>query len=67
MWNGFGKAVDAADKMHNIGQKTGNIITASIPFGIADALEKGLVERDKLCMGWAGSGGMVFSAMSFKL
>ncbi|MCG3471272.1 ketoacyl-ACP synthase III [Xenorhabdus bovienii] len=67
MWDGFGKAVDAADKMHNIGQKTGNIITASIPFGIADALEKDRVERDKLCMGWAGSGGMVFSAMSFKL
>ncbi|OTA21957.1 3-ketoacyl-CoA thiolase [Xenorhabdus beddingii] len=67
MWDRFGNEIQIADKIHHIGQKTGNIVTASIPFGIADALQHGQVERDKLCMGWAGSGGMVFSAMSFKL
>ncbi|AYA39233.1 ketoacyl-ACP synthase III [Xenorhabdus nematophila] len=67
MWTKFGHEIQVADKIHHIGQRTGNIITASIPFGIADAMKNGQVERDKLCLGWAGSGGMVFSVMSFKL
>ncbi|MDX7985963.1 ketoacyl-ACP synthase III [Xenorhabdus sp. 12] len=67
MWAKFGNEIQAKEKIYHIGQKTGNIITASIPLAIAHALENGQVERDKLCMGWAGSGGMVFSALSFKL
>ncbi|TDB47763.1 3-oxoacyl-[acyl-carrier-protein] synthase III C-terminal domain-containing protein [Photorhabdus khanii] len=65
MWAHGGQLVGVADKIHHIGQRVGNIITASIPFGIIDAIDQGILEREQLCMGWAGSGGMVFAAMTF--
>ncbi|WP_445495826.1 3-oxoacyl-[acyl-carrier-protein] synthase III C-terminal domain-containing protein [Photorhabdus sp. SF281] len=66
MWHEFGQSIDVDNKMHHVGHKTGNIVTASIPFGIIDAVHQGVLEKEQFCMGWAGSGGMVFAAMSFK-
>lgn len=62
-----GEFIGANGNLYNIGNKTGNIITASVPFGIADAIEQGKVEKGQFCMGWVASAGMVFSALSFKL
>ncbi|OKO50091.1 3-oxoacyl-[acyl-carrier-protein] synthase III C-terminal domain-containing protein [Pseudomonas sp. BTN1] len=54
-----------ADKAHKIAHKTGNITTASAPFGIADAVSQGVLTRGKSCLSCIGSAGMVFSAMTF--
>lgn len=67
MWDHIGQQMGIDQKLHHVGHKTGNIITASIPFGIYDAVRQGKAEKGQFCMGWAGSGGMVFSALSFKL
>lgn len=66
MWHKLGHSIGVDNKMHHVGHRTGNIITTSIPFGIIDAVHQGILEKDQFCMGWAGSGGMVFAAMSFK-
>lgn len=67
MWEHIGQMIGVDHKLHHVGHKTGNIITASIPFGIFDAMSRGEAEPGQFCMGWAGSGGMVFSALSFTL
>ena len=67
MWEHIGQMIGVDHKLHHVGHKTGNIITASIPFGIFDAMSRGEAEQGQFCMGWAGSGGMVFSALSFTL
>ncbi|PUA46690.1 MULTISPECIES: 3-oxoacyl-[acyl-carrier-protein] synthase III C-terminal domain-containing protein [Pseudomonas] len=67
MWEHIGELIGIDHKLHHVGHKTGNIITASIPYGIYDAISRGNAEKDQFCMGWAGSGGMVFSALSFRL
>ena len=67
MWEHIGQMIGVDHKLHHVGHKTGNIITASIPFGIFDATSRGEAEPGQFCMGWAGSGGMVFSALSFTL
>lgn len=56
-----------AEKNHRVGHKTGNIATASLPYGIADAIEQGVVSRGQDCLGCTGSAGMVFSTMAFSL
>ncbi|PHM54055.1 hypothetical protein [Xenorhabdus hominickii] len=40
MWDRFGKEINAADKIHHVGHKIGNIITVSVPFDIAHAITK---------------------------
>ncbi|WP_247267477.1 MULTISPECIES: 3-oxoacyl-[acyl-carrier-protein] synthase III C-terminal domain-containing protein [Pseudomonas] len=67
MWEHIGQLIGIDHKLHHVGHKTGNIITASIPYGIFDAMSRGEAENGQFCMGWAGSGGMVFSALSFTL
>ncbi|WP_323835254.1 3-oxoacyl-[acyl-carrier-protein] synthase III C-terminal domain-containing protein [Photorhabdus africana] len=65
-WALLGQKMGIDDKIHHVGQRVGNIATASIPFGIFDAIDQGILKKNQLCMGWAGSGGMVFTAMTFK-
>ena len=64
-WAHYGRLVGMEDKIHSIAPRTGNIITASIPLGIADAVEKNILKKNQICVGWNGSAGMVFSAMTF--
>ena len=54
-----------AEKNHKIGHNTGNIATASLPFGIADAIEQRVLTKGQACLGCTGSAGMVFSTMAF--
>jgi 3-oxoacyl-[acyl-carrier-protein] synthase III len=66
-WRESCQAIGIADKLHAIGHQTGNVVTASAPLGIADAMEQGNLKKSQFCMGLIGSAGMVFSAMSFNL
>jgi 3-oxoacyl-[acyl-carrier-protein] synthase III len=59
------KPFGLAHKVHKVAQRTGNIATASVPFGIADAIEQGVLIRGQSCLGCVGSAGMVFSTMTF--
>ena len=45
--------------------KVGNLISASVPAGIALALGEGRIKSGDIAAGWVGSAGMVFSAYTF--
>jgi acyl-CoA:acyl-CoA alkyltransferase len=45
--------------------KVGNLISASVPAGIALALNEGRIKSGDIAAGWVGSAGMVFSAYTF--
>lgn len=64
-WDHFAQAAGIFDKLHGIGHWTGNIVTASVPLAIVDAIDRGVLKRDDACLAWVGSAGMVFSAVTF--
>lgn len=66
-WTHYAELVGLEGKLHTIAQKRGNLVTASIPAGIVDAIEAGKLKKGDYCLGWKGSAGMVFSAMTFTL
>lgn len=66
-WAHYGELVGLADKIYPIAHNRGNLVTASIPAGIAAAIQAGKVKKGDTCLGWKGSAGMVFSAMTFAL
>jgi acyl-CoA:acyl-CoA alkyltransferase len=66
-WMHYGRLVNIADKIHSVAHKTGNVVTASIPLGIVDAIEQGSLKKNDVCLGWKGSAGMAFSAMTFMI
>lgn len=45
--------------------QVGNLISASVPAGIALARNQGRIKRGDIAAGWVGSAGMVFSAYTF--
>jgi 3-oxoacyl-[acyl-carrier-protein] synthase III len=66
-WAQTGEAVGIAEKIHGIGHATGNVVSASVPLGLADAVDRGVLKQGQCCLGWVASAGMVFSAMTFML
>ena len=65
-WDSFGDEVGVADKIHHLYPEYGNIVSASVPAGLATAVEAGLVQRGDRLAGWVGSAGMSFGAFSFR-
>ena len=65
-WSKFGKHVGLVDKIHHIYPKTGNVVSASIPVAMDNAIESGKLKRDEYIVFWVGSAGMSFSATRFK-
>lgn len=66
------KATDnAADRlgikhlMYTIYPRCGNLASASVPAGMALAVNEGIISRGDLIAGWVGSAGMSYSAYSF--
>ena len=51
--------------MHHLYPEYGNLVSASIPAGLATAIEGGLVRRGDRLAGWVGSAGMSFCAYDF--
>jgi 3-oxoacyl-[acyl-carrier-protein] synthase III len=65
-WDLFGGEVGIQEKIYPLYPEYGNIVSASVPAGIALAVDEGLVRRGDRLAGWVGSAGMSFSAYSFK-
>jgi 3-oxoacyl-[acyl-carrier-protein] synthase III len=64
-WDKFARALGVEDRVHHLYPDHGNLVSASIPAGIATALDAGLVHRGDRVAGWVGSAGMSFAAYSF--
>lgn len=65
-WDSFGRDLGVHDKIYSLYPEYGNIVSASVPAGIALAVGEGLVKRGDRLAGWVGSAGMSFSAYSFR-
>jgi acyl-CoA:acyl-CoA alkyltransferase len=65
-WDSFAGELGVTDRMHHMYPDHGNLVSASVPAGIADAVEAGLVQRGDQLAGWVGSAGMSFSAYTFR-
>lgn len=61
-WDEFGAKIGVRDKIHHVYHKTGNLVSASIPAAIFDAIESGALVRGNQLALWVGSAGMSFSA-----
>lgn len=66
-WTKFGQHIGIEEKIHHVFQKTGNIVSASIPVALADALASGDVKRNDEIVFWVGSAGMSFNATKLRL
>lgn len=55
------------DRLFHIYPGYGNVVSASVPAGLALALEGGRIRRGDRLATWVGSAGMSFSACSFVL
>ncbi|MGB0712604.1 MAG: 3-oxoacyl-[acyl-carrier-protein] synthase III C-terminal domain-containing protein, partial [Gammaproteobacteria bacterium] len=61
-WTKFARDVGVEEKLHHVYEKTGNIVSASIPAGITDAIENEKIKRGDEIVFWVGSAGMSFNA-----
>ena len=66
LWDDMGAEVGIEGKLFHMYPEFGNLVSASVPAGIATAKDRGLVERGDLLVGWVGSAGMSFSAYAFR-
>lgn len=64
-WQACADAVGMGDKVYHIYQKTGNLISASVPGAMSLALEEQLLKRGNKVLFWVGSAGMSFSTITF--
>lgn len=66
-WGYCAEVCGVEDKMYYVYPKYGNLVSASVPAGIALSWQEGQINRgDKLVL-WVGSAGMSFSSISFSL
>lgn len=65
-WDTFADDLGVRDRMHHMYPEYGNLVSASVPAGIATAVEQGLVQRGDRLAGWVGSAGMSFAAYTFR-
>jgi 3-oxoacyl-[acyl-carrier-protein] synthase III len=65
-WDKFGAKVGLSDKIHHVYPETGNVVSASIPVAMSDAINQGKLSRKNSVIFWVGSAGMSFSATRFR-
>jgi len=65
-WDKFGAKVGLSDKIHHVYPETGNVVSASIPVAMSDAINQGKLSRKNSVVFWVGSAGMSFSATRFR-
>lgn len=63
-WNKAAKALNVDRLMWHIYPEYGNLVSASIPTGIASAIEAKRIQRGDKIVGWIGSAGMSFCTFS---
>lgn len=64
-WQSMADKVGLGEVIHHVFDRTGNVVSASVPAAIASALEQGKVGPGDRAVGWVGSAGMSFGAFSF--
>lgn len=64
-WQDFANAAGLGDLFYSIFEKTGNIVSASVPGAIALAHQEGRIQPGDRLLGWVGSAGMSCGAFSF--
>lgn len=64
-WDEAAKKLGVQHLLYHIYPRYGNLVSASIPAGIALAITEGRIKWGDRIVGWAGSAGMSFSAFSF--
>ncbi len=64
-WDLYGQAIGIADKIYHIYPMTGNLVSASIPAAIVDAIKSDHLKRRERVVLWVGSAGMSFNATHF--
>jgi len=64
-WQTLADEVGLGASIHHVFQKTGNIVSASVPTAIASAISTGQLKSGDRAVGWVGSAGMSFGAFSF--
>lgn len=65
-WDTFAGDLEVRDRVHHMYPDYGNLVSASVPAGIAVAIADGLVRRGDRLAGWVGSAGMSFAAYTFR-
>ena len=65
-WDELARGLGVADKIHHVYPTTGNVVSASIPVAIHDAIGKGVLKRGDNIILWAVSAGMSLSATHLK-
>jgi 3-oxoacyl-[acyl-carrier-protein] synthase III len=66
-WDNGADVLGVRDLLFHIYPDYGNVVSASVPAGIALAKEKGEIRRGDRLVAWVGSAGMSFSVCSFLL
>lgn len=64
-WEIGAEQLGIKELVHFIYPKMGNLVSASIPAGIADSYRRGKLKRGNQVVCWVGSAGMSFAAYSF--
>lgn len=66
MWADGALELGISEKMVYVYPEYGNLVSASVPAGIALAEQAGDIQRGERLAGWVGSAGMSFSSFSFE-
>lgn len=66
MWDKVATHCGVAEKVHHIYQDTGNLVSASVPAAMVDAMGKGALKRGDDVGFWVGSAGMSFASVRFQ-
>jgi acyl-CoA:acyl-CoA alkyltransferase len=64
-WDNGARILGVRDRLFHVYPDYGNIVSASVPAGIALAGDRGEIQRGDRLVAWVGSAGMSFSACSF--
>lgn len=64
-WDDIAEEVGVGGKIHHMYPEFGNLVSASVPAGIAVAKQRNKFKEGDTLVGWVGSAGMSFSAYSF--
>ena len=64
-WDMAGRSLGVERLFYHIYPRYGNVVSASVPAGMALAIVEGKIKRGDRIVGWVGSSGMSFAAYSF--
>ncbi|MFC4857918.1 3-oxoacyl-[acyl-carrier-protein] synthase III C-terminal domain-containing protein [Actinophytocola glycyrrhizae] len=66
-WQGMADKVGLGGIVEHVYHKTGNVVSASVPVAMSEAIAAGRLRRGERGVGWLGSAGMSFCAFTFVL